>query len=181
MKRILRYLKGTIDYSFCYQGKELRLMGYSDADWAGDLDERKSTSGYTFLLNNGVITWRSKKQTCIALSTMEAEFIACSAAVQEAVWLRRFLQSLGIVKGSSEPMIVYSDNQATIAYVTDPKYHGRTKHIDTKNNFIRDITTRKEVFIKYIPTREMVADPFTKPIPKEMFSVHVKSLGLRRL
>ena len=181
VKRILRYLKGTIDYSLCYQGKELRLVGYSYVDWAGDLDEHKSISGYTFLLNNGAITWRSKKQTYIALSTMEAEFVACSVAVQEAVWLRRFLQSLGIVKGSSEPTIVYSDSQDAIAYVKDLKYHGRTKHINTKNNFIRDITARKEVFIKYIPTREMVDDPFTKPIPKEMFSVHVKSLGLRRL
>ena len=121
-------------------------MGYSNADWAGDLDERKSTSRYTFLLNNGAITWRSKKQTCIALSTMEAEFVACSATVQD-VWLRRFLQSLGIVKGSSEPTIVYSDSQDAIAYVKDPKCHGRTKHINTKNNFIRDITARKEVFI----------------------------------
>ena len=181
VKRILRYLKGTIDYSLCYQGKELRLVGYLDADWARDLDERKSTSRYKFLLNNGVITWRSKKQTCIALSTMEAEFVACSTATQEAMWLRRFLQSLGIVKGSSEPTIVYSNNKAAIAYVKDPNYHGRTKHIDSKNNFIRDITARNEVFIRYIPTREMVADPFIKPIPKEMFSVHVKSLGFRRL
>ena len=76
MKRILRYLKGTVNYSLCYQGKGLCLVGYSDVDWAGDLDERKSISGYTFLLNNGSITWRSKKQTCIALSTMEAEFVA---------------------------------------------------------------------------------------------------------
>ena len=95
--------------------------------------------------------------------------------------VEKILQSLGIVKGSLEPTIVYSDSQAAIAYVKDPKYHGRTKHIDTKNNFIRDITARKEVFIKYIPTREMVANPFTKLIPKEMFSVHVKSLGLCRL
>ena len=112
---------------------------------------------------------------------MEAEFVACSAAVQEAVWLRRFLQSLGIVKGSSELTIIYSDSQVAIAYVKDLKYQGRTKHIDTKNNFIRDIIARNEVFIKYIPTREMVVDPFTKLIPKEMFSIHVKSLGLRRL
>ena len=79
-----------MDYYLVYQGSELRLVGYSDVDWGGDLDQRKSTYGYVFLLNKGDISWCSKKQTCIALSTMEAEFIACSAAVQEAVWLRRF-------------------------------------------------------------------------------------------
>uniref|UniRef100_A0A2N9F2G9 Reverse transcriptase Ty1/copia-type domain-containing protein n=1 Tax=Fagus sylvatica TaxID=28930 RepID=A0A2N9F2G9_FAGSY len=92
VKRILRYLKGTIDYVLCYQGSDLRLIGYSDADWGSDLDERKSTSGYAFFLNNGAIIWSSKKQPCIALSTMEAKYVACSAAIQEAVWLRRFFQ-----------------------------------------------------------------------------------------
>ena len=81
VKRILRYLKGTADYSLCYQGNDLYLMGYTDADWGGDLDERKSTSGYVFLLNNGAISWRSKKQSCIALSTMGVEFVAFSAIV----------------------------------------------------------------------------------------------------
>ena len=83
VKRILRYLKGTMDYSLCYQGKELRLVGYSDVDQASDLDERKSTSGYIFLLNNGVISWKSKKQTCITLSTMEIEFIVCQLQHRE--------------------------------------------------------------------------------------------------
>jgi len=85
VKRILAYLRGTADYSLCYQGGNLRLFGYTDADWGGDLDEQKSTSGYAILLNRGAISWSGKKQTCISLSTMEAKFVACSAAVQEAV------------------------------------------------------------------------------------------------
>ena len=85
VKRILRYLKVTADYVLCYQGSDLRMIGYSDADWGSDLDERKSTSGYAFLLNNGTITWSSKKQPYITLSTMEAEYVACLAAVQEVV------------------------------------------------------------------------------------------------
>ena len=84
-----------MDYCLVYQRSELCLVGYSDADWGGDLDQRKSTSSYVFLLNKGAISWCSKKQTCIALSTMEAEFIACSTAVQEAVWLRRFFWKFG--------------------------------------------------------------------------------------
>ena len=115
------------------------MVGYTDADWSGDLDERKSMSGYVFLLNNGAISWSSKKQTCIALSTMEAEFVACDAAVQETIWLKRFLQNLWIGVNSSVPVVINCDSQATIDYTRDPKYHGKTKHIDTKYHFVRDI------------------------------------------
>ena len=181
VKRILRYLKGTMDYSLCYQGSNLHLTGYSDADWASDLDERRSTSGYTFLLSDGAITWSSKKQSCTALSTMEAEFMACSASVQEAVWLRSFLQSLNVTPNPSHPVMIHCDNQACIAYMKDPKYHGRTKHIEIKHSFVRDIVAKKEVILKYISTHKMVADPFTKPIPRDVFNVHVRALGLRRI
>lgn len=112
---------------------------------------------------------------------MEAEFIACSAAVQEAVWLKRFLQSLGITKDSFSFVKIQCDNQAAIAFVKDPKYHGRTKHIDIKNNFIRDIVARKDVVLQYISTHLMVADPFTKPLTRDVFRSHVESLGLRRI
>ena len=81
MKRILRYLKGTTDYVLCYKWRDLRLIGYTDANWGGDPDQRKSTSGYVFLLNDGAISWGSKKQSCIALSTMEAEYVVCSSAI----------------------------------------------------------------------------------------------------
>ena len=117
IKRILRYLRGTVDYKLCYQGQDLQLKGYTNANWRGDLDERKSTSGYVFLLENSVITWCSKKQTYIALSTMEVEFAAFLAATQEAMWLKRFLCYLGVVESVSQPMVIYSDNEATIAYI----------------------------------------------------------------
>ena len=181
VKRILAYLKGTADYSLCYQGGDLRLIGYTDADWGGDLDERKSTSGYAFLLSKGAISWSSKKQTCIALSTMEAEFVACSAAVQEAVWLKRFLEDLDVSKGMGKPVTVYCDSQAAIAYTKDSKYHSKSKHIETKYNFVRDIISKKEVMIQYISTREMVADPLTKAMTRDVYESHAKSLGLRRL
>ena len=181
VKRILRYLKGTMDYCLVYQGSELRLVRYSDADWGGDLDQHKSTSGYVFLLNKGAISWCSKKQTCIALSTMEAEFIACSVAVQEAVWLRRFFGNLGIRGDCVELITVYCDNQATITFTKDPKYYSRTKHIDTKNNYIRDIIAKQEVTVQYISTHQMVADPLTKPIPRDVYLSHVNALGLRRI
>ena len=90
VKRILRYLKGTSYYILCYQGKDLRLAGYIDADWGDDLDKRKSPFGYELLLNDCAISWSSKKQSFIALSTTDAEYVACSLAIQKAIWLRIF-------------------------------------------------------------------------------------------
>ena len=95
--------------------KDLRLIGYSNADWGGDVDQCKSTSGYAFLLNDSAILWSSKNQSCVALSTMEAEYVACSAATQDAGWLRSFLQHLEIVKSTLEPMIIFCDNTAALA------------------------------------------------------------------
>ena len=124
MKLILRYLKGTADYVMCYQGRDLRLFGYTDADWGSDPDQRKSTFGYAFLLNDYAISWGSKKQSCIALSTMEAKHIACSSAIQKTVWLKRFLQDIRVVKTTFEPMTLYYNSMAALAYVKDAKYHG---------------------------------------------------------
>jgi hypothetical protein len=112
---------------------------------------------------------------------MKTEFVIFSAAVQEAVWLRRFLNHLGFCENETDPMLVHSDSQAAIAYTKDPKYHSKTKHIDTKYNFVRDMMVKKQVYMHYISTHKMVADPFTKAIPRDMFVGHVKSLGLRRL
>jgi hypothetical protein len=121
----------------------LCLVGYSDADWGNDLDERKSTSGYAFLLNNGAITWSSKKQPCIALSTMEAEYIACFAAVQEAIWLMRFLQHLEIVTDAPKPVMIHCDSTATLAYAKDPKYHGKTNTLTYDINTLETWLSKK--------------------------------------
>ena len=156
------------------------LVGYSDADWGGDLNEQKSTSGYAFLLSGGAISWSSKKQSCITMSTMEAEFVACSYVVQDGIWLRRFLGHLDVVTFSIETVTIYCDSMAVLAYAKDPKYHGRTKHIDMRYHFIRDMVAQKEVILTHIPTSRMLADPMTKPIGREAFVTHVRALGLRR-
>ena len=182
VNRILRYLKGTSNYMLFYQGKkDLRLIGYSDADWGGDVDQCKSTLGYAFLLNDSTILWSSKKQSCVALSTMEAEYVACSAATQDAIWLRSFLQHLEIVKSALDPVTIFYDNTAALAVAKDPKYHGKTKHIKKRHNYIRDSITDKDVVQKYISTNNMVVDPLTKPIARDVFIRHVKSLGLSRM
>ena len=111
---------------------------------------------------------------------MEAEFMAFSAAVQEAVWLKRFLSHLGIKEGASNLVLVNCDSQTAIAFTKDSKYHSKTKHIDIKYNFVRDMVAQKEVNIQYISTHKMVVDPFTKPIPRDTFTNYVRSLGMRR-
>ena len=157
------------------------MIGYSDADWGSDLDECKSTFGYAFLLNNGVITWSSKKQPCIALSTMEAEYVACSTDVQEVVCLRRFFQNLEVVKDASDPVTVHCDSMAALAYAKDSKYHGRSKHIYIRYHYIRDMVVHNEMVLKHISTSPMIVDPLTKPIGRDVFQAHVKSLGLCRI
>ena len=106
---------------------------------------------------------------------MEAEYI-----VQEGVWLRRFLERLGVLTVPGEPVKIFCDSMAAIAYSKDPKYHGKTKHIQMRYHFIRDMVAQKEVIIEHILTRKMLADPLTKPIPKDVFLAHMRMLGLIR-
>ena len=157
------------------------MIGNINVDWGGDPDQRKSTSTYAFLLNDCAISWGSKKQSCIALSTMEAECVACSSVIQEVDWLRRFLQDIGVVKIAFEPVTLYCDNMAALAYAKDLKYHGKTKQILIRYHFVRDMITQNEGVLKHIPTNETVADPFTKPIARDAFVKHVRSLGLCRM
>ena len=100
-------------------------------------------------------------------------------AVQEAVWLRRFYEDLNVVTDATQPVTLYCDNQAAIAYTKDPKYHNKSKHIETKYNFVKDIVAQKEIKIQYISTQQMVADPLTKPVTRDVYAIHSRSLSLR--
>ena len=155
------------------------MRGYTDADWAGDIDERKSTSGFVFLLGNSAISWSSKKQIYVALSTMESEFIAFSSTVQEGVWLKRFLNHLKVTS-SEEPVTIMSDSQSSIAYTKDSKFHSKTKHIDIKYHYVKDMVARGEVNLKYISTHDIIADLLTKAVTRDVFERHIKCFSLRR-
>ncbi|XP_030964731.1 secreted RxLR effector protein 161-like [Quercus lobata] len=163
VKRILRYLKGTTDYVLCYQGSNLRKIGYSDADWGSDLDDCKFTSRYAFLLNKGTVTWSSKKQSFIALSTVEAKYVTCLAVVQEAVWNHE------VVEDALNLVTVHCDSMSALAYANDSKYHGKTKHIDIRYHYIREIVAHSEVVLKHISSRHMIVDPQIKPIGRDAF------------
>ena len=169
LKRILRYLKGTVNYGLVYlESDKNPLIAYSDADWVGDTTDRKSTSGYVFMLAGAAISWRSSKQTCVAISTAEAEYIALSATVQEALWLQQLTSDLFGPK-IQECTTILEDNQSTIALAKNQSTHGRTKHIDIKYHFIRDHVEARRVRLLYCPTENMLADMFTKGLSTKRF------------
>ena len=128
---VFRYLQATLTHGICFSGSgDGELIGYSDADWAGDIESRRSTSGYVFVLNGGCISWRSKKQRTVALSSTEAEYMALSEATQEAVWLKAFMRELGEDTGNSA-LTVYEDNQGAIALTKTPEFHSTSTFATT--------------------------------------------------
>ena len=133
VKWILRYLRGSSDECLCFGASNPILKGYTDSDIAGDLDNRKSTTGYLFTFSGGAISWQSKLQKCVALSTTEAEYIAATEAGKEMIWLKRFLQELGL---NQMEYIVYCDSQSAIDLSKNSMYHARTKHIDVRYHWI---------------------------------------------
>ena len=181
-KTILRYLSGTRQKGITYggHGGNLNIVGYSDADWAGDKVDRKSTSGFIFMMNNGPISWCSKKQTSVALSSTEAEYMALTLAAKEATWLRLLLTELGLLdEGNQHAKIALrGDNQSAIALGSNPILHQRTKHIDIQHHYIRDEVEARRIELKYVPTAEMIADGLTKPLLSMKFHAFIKQLGM---
>ena len=165
-KRILRYLKGTRDQGLTYGKGSTDLIGYCDSDWAGDVATRRSTTGYCFLIAGAAVSWTSKLQNTVALSASEAEYMAASAAVQEAIYLRGVLKDIGEQSG---PTVLREDNQGCIELVKNPVYHTRTKHIDVRYHFVRERFAGGEILMEYCPTRDQLADCLTKPLQGDPF------------
>ena len=177
VKRVLRYLKGTIGLSLQYKHTlNSEIVGFSDADWANDIDSRHSTTGNVFMWSGGAICWLSQKQSTVALSTAESEYIALSSAAQEAVWLRRLFVDLG--EDCTQPLTIMEDNQGAIAMTNNPVQHRRTKHIDIRYHFVREHVLNGTVQIKYCCTKNMLADLFTKPLTRGQFEYLRDSIGL---
>ena len=149
-----------------YKGsnKHFILKGYSDAYWAGNMDTRRSTTGYCFILGNCVVSWASRKQRSVALSSTESEYMALSKASTDAIWLRRLLISLQCPQPN--PTTIFSDNQSEIQLTINPRFHDKTKHIAIKVHFIREQVADGQVQLLYCSTSEMAADILTKSLPK---------------
>ena len=178
VKRIFRYLKGTADVGLRFQ-REISptLTGFSDADWANSVD-RKSISGYAFLLGGSLISWASKKQATVALSSTEAETVATTEAAREAQWLIKLLKDLHKIQGGA--IQIYVDNQPSMALLKREGHHGRTKHIDVKYLYVQELVEHKKVELEYCPTEEMAADFLTKPLPRLKHWRCCEALGLSR-
>ncbi|KAE8721075.1 hypothetical protein F3Y22_tig00016885pilonHSYRG00007 [Hibiscus syriacus] len=162
-KRILRYLKGTIDFSLFYSvSNDYKLVGYSDSDWGGDIDNRRSTTGFVFFMGDITFTWMSKKQPIVTLSTCEAEYIAATSCVCHAIWLRNLLKEIGLIQ--EEPTKVCVDNKSAIALSKNPVFHDRSKHIDIRYHYIRECVARNDVEVEYVNSQDQVTDIFTKPL-----------------
>jgi chaperone required for assembly of F1-ATPase len=148
-KRILRYVKGTLDFGLLYSpSKEFKLFGYSDSDWVGDIDDRKSTTGFVFYMGDTTFTWTSKKQPIVTLSTCEAEYVAATSSVCHAVWLRSLLKELHM--SQVEATEIFVDNNLALALAKNSAFHDRSKHIDTRYHFIRECIARKEVQLEFV-------------------------------
>lgn len=177
--RVMRYLKGTAEYSLSYSAnQQLKLQGYCDADYAGDTDERHSVSGHIYFLGGGPITWNSVKQRCIATSTTESEYISLAEASKQGQWIRALLKELHRTQylNSTLAVPIFSDNQAAIALAKDPISHSRTKHIEVRYHYIRELVTYGKTVIDYISTNEMVADILTKPLPLTAYKRCIEGL-----
>jgi len=166
-KWVLRYMKGTEKKKLCFRkNKDFLLRGYCDSDYGGDYDNRRSITGYVFTIGGNTISWKSRQQKVVAISTTEAEYMALTDAVKEALWLRGFSEELGFAQESVE---VNCDSESAIALAKNSVHHERTKHIDIRLHFIRDIINAGLVKVVKITSECNPADIFTKVLPVEKF------------
>ena len=177
LKRILRYIRGTISLGLYYTKlNNYELVGYSDSDWCEDVDDRKSTSRYVFFMGHTTFTWLSKKQPIVTLSTCEAEYVAASWCVCHAVWLRNLLSKLEMKQ--EEGTVIRVDNKSAIELVKNPVNHERSKHIDVHFHFIREQVKEGNVELVHVGSRDQVAYLFTKPLPTVLFNNCKKLIGM---
>jgi hypothetical protein len=180
VRRIFRYLKYAQGLAICYGQGTACLHGYSDADFAADPQDRKSTMGYAFLLGGATVTWASRKQQSISTSTTEAEYVGLCNAGKEAVWIQNLLQHVGRKEyaGETQAILLYGDNQGAIRLAANPEFHARSKHIDVQYHYIRELVENDTVKLEYIQTSEMAADCLTKPLKRVQHQVNLKMLGM---
>ncbi|GMJ14768.1 hypothetical protein HRI_005146000 [Hibiscus trionum] len=175
VKRILRYIKGTLNVALCYGGSDFLISGYVDSDYAGDLDKSKSTTGYVFTIVGGAVSWVSKLQSVVATSTTEAEYVAATQASKEAIWLKMLLEEL---EHKQENVSLFCDSQSALHLARNPAFHSRTKHIRVQYHFIREKVEEGTIDMQKIHTDDNIADFMTKAINTDKFTWCRSSCGL---
>jgi hypothetical protein len=179
VKHILRYPKGTVGYGCKYEkGAELKpiLLGYNDIDFAGDVEDRKSTTGVVYFLGNSLVTWASQKQKIVALSSYEAEYVAAAAAACQGIWLSWLIADMMGTKEATVKLVM--DNMSAIAPSRNPVHHNRSKHIDTKYHFIHECIEEGKVEVDHVGTTGQLADIFTKSLGQVKFVELRSALGV---
>jgi hypothetical protein len=177
---VCRYICGTMDYGIRYESKpkdgSLKPVGYVDSDWARCIDSRRSTSGYVFFMGNSPVSWLSKRQAFVALSSTEAKYIALARGAQQAMWMRSWLDEVYLPQDG--PMNIYGDNLGSLSLTEMTKHHRLSKHLDIRWHFIRDLVSEKTVEVRKVKGKENVADIFTKPLPCHLHETFIQELGL---
>ncbi|CAL8077757.1 unnamed protein product [Prunus armeniaca] len=176
LKRIIRYLQGTLQHGIAFSPGTMLLSGYCDADWAGDPNTRRSTTGYAVFLGHNTISWASKKQASVSRSSTEAEYRALAHCAVEISWIRQLLCDLHMV--IPEAPVLHSDNLSALALNANPVLHSRIKHMDIDFHFIREKVQNKDLIVQYVSTDEQVADILTKGLHSPLFVKHCGNLSL---
>jgi len=179
VKRVFRYLRGTSHFKLNFQVDDSITSStevYVDSDWAGDRTDRKSISGYVGLIDGGAVSWGSRKQTSVSLSTVEAEFIAVSTAVKEILWHRSLFSSLNVTLTSPTSLLI--DNQGALDLIKSGQINDRTKHIDIKFRHVYDQEDQGRISSQHVATQEQIADIMTKPLGAEKFSYFREMIGV---
>lgn len=177
-KHVLRYLKYTQNLEITYNKTGEDLKAFVDADWAGDIDSRRSHSGSVLVLAGGPISWISKRQKSVALSTMETEYMALSDVAKEVVYVRRLVREINFPNFVKEATVIFCDNQSAIILSKEKMVNQRSKHIDIRFHFSREAQERKQINIQYVPTDKNIADVLTKPLIKEKYKKCITMLNL---
>lgn len=179
-KRILRYLAGTVNLGLCfYKSNALSIAAYTDADWGNDISDRKSYTGFVIKLGNSVVSWEARKQRCVALSSTEAEYLAIGDVTKELCFIRNFLME---ILDKHLDIVIFNDNQSAHKLLLAKEYsHRRTKHIDIRYHFVKDLISKYNITVKYLPTEKMTADVLTKPISKAKLLYFLQDLNLKCL
>lgn len=175
-KRVLRYLSGTKDLGLKFYQTNQPVIGFADADWGANPLDRRSFTGYCFVLAGSVVSWKAQKQRSVALSSTEAEYVSLAEAAKEAVYLRNLLNETQLV--SIDKITIYTDNRGAQCLSSDPKYHSRTKHIDIRHHFIRDLVDEGLIDVEHQPTSRMPADVLTKALPRVKHQWCIKAMGI---
>ncbi|GKA61931.1 hypothetical protein Tco_0761450 [Tanacetum coccineum] len=181
MPRVLHYLRYSHDYGMHYDKYPAVIEGYSDANWISDIKDSRSTSGYVFTLGGAAISWKSSKQTIIAKSMMESEFITLDKCGEDAEWLRQFIEDISRWPKPVTTISIHCDSQSSIGRAHSTMYNGKSRHIRRRHNSIRQLLSIGVISINYVKSKDNIADPLMKGLSRELVSKSSKGMGLKPL